>query len=101
MPIDLNSKDGRKAFIDNNLSDLLSGVNDTYGPIILEELLKRIESTINDFNDQINDAFNTLKQRDKKRKEFLNEIIPMDAESVNDKKKSEWEEKLEKIESSK
>ena len=101
MPIDLNSKDGRKAFIDNNLSDLLSGINDTYGPIILEELLKRIESTIIDFNNQINDAFNTLKQRDKKRKEFLNEIIPADVEAVNDKKKSEWEEKLEKIESSK
>ena len=101
MPIDLNSKDGRKAFIDNNLSDLLSGVNDTYGPIILEELLKRIEATINDFNNQINDAFNTLKQRDKKRKEFLNEIIPADVDSSNDKKKSEWEEKLEKIESSK
>ena len=101
MPIDFNRKDGRKAFIDNNLSDLLSGINDTYGPIILEELLKRIESTINDFNDQINDAFNTLKQRDKKRKEFLNEIIPAGIDSVNDKKKSEWEEKLEKIESSK
>ena len=102
MPIDLNSKEGRKEFIDNNLSDLLSGINDTYGPIIMEELLKRIEYTINSFNTQINDAFDALKQRDIERKEFFNEIPPKGDEKIKiDGKKSEWEEKLEKIESSK
>ena len=55
MPINLNNKEGRKTFIDNNLPDLLTAINDTYGPIILEELLKRIEFTINEFNDQINE----------------------------------------------
>ena len=103
MPLDLNSKEGRKSFLDDNLSDLLTAINDTYGPIILNELLKRIETTINEFNDQINEAFNTLKNRDNKRKEFFEEINPKNHNKSNDGKsrKTEWEEKLEKIESTK
>ena len=101
MPIDLDSKKGRKSFIDNNLSDLSTAINDTYGPVILEELLKRIELTINQFNDQINEAFKTLKNRDNKREEFFEEINPENdkVSNVKDTKKTEWEEKLEKIES--
>ena len=101
MPIDLDSKKGRKSFIDNNLSDLLTAINDTYGPIILEELLKRIELTINQFNNQINEAFNTLKKRDTKRDECFEGINPENNEVSNrkDVKKTEWEKKLEKIES--
>ena len=101
MPIDLDSKEGRESFINNNLSDLLTAINETYGPIILDELLKRIELTINQFNDQINEAFNTLKKRDSKRKESSPEINPEDDNISNheDKKKTEWEKKLEKIES--
>ena len=35
MAIDLNSKDGREKFISESLEDLLMGINDFYGPIIL------------------------------------------------------------------
>ena len=96
MGADLNSSKGRKAFIDENLSGLLSGINDTYGPIILDELLKRIENTITDFNKEINAAFSLLKQRDEKRKEFYSEINDDDQK---DEAQSEWEKKIESIES--
>ena len=95
MAADLNSSKGRKAFIDDNLSGLLSGINDTYGPIILDELLKRIENTITEFNEEINSAFTLLKERDKKRKEFYNEIN----DDEKEESQSEWEKKLESIES--
>ena len=95
MAADLNSSKGRKAFIDDNLSGLLSGINDTYGPIILDELLKRIENTIIEFNEEINSAFTLLKERDKKRKEFYNEIN----DDEKEESQSEWEKKLESIES--
>ena len=96
MATDLNSSKGRKAFINDNLSGLLSGINDTYGPIILDELLKRIENTITEFNEEINSAFTLLKERDKKRKEFYNEI---NEDDEKEKGQSEWEKKLESIES--
>tara|TARA_B100000029_G_scaffold506316_1_gene588858 strand:+ start:795 stop:1085 length:291 start_codon:yes stop_codon:yes gene_type:complete len=95
MATDLNSSKGRKAFIDDNLSGLLSGINDTYGPVILDELLKRIENTIIEFNEEINSAFTLLKEKDKKRKEFYNEINDDEKEEGQ----SEWEKKLESIES--
>ena len=95
MATDLNSSKGRKAFIDDNLSGLLSGINDTYGPVILDELLKRIENTIIEFNEEINSAFTLLKEKDKKRKEFYNEINDDEKEEGQ----SEWEKKIESIES--
>ena len=101
-PVDLKSKEGRKSLISNNLDDLIVGVNDTYGPIILEELLKRIESTINEFNDEINNAFDILKNKDIERKKLYKEIKNNDlSKKVNKKhKKTEWEKKIEEIESS-
>ena len=67
MSIDLNTKEGRNSFLKNNLNDLLEGVNDTYGPIIYEQLLSRINHTISEFNEEINKAFSLLEQKDKER----------------------------------
>ena len=75
MAIDLNSKDGRKKFINESLEDLLTGINDSYGPIILSELQNRLESTISEFNEEISEAFGLLKQRDQHRKAFYKETI--------------------------
>ena len=103
MSVDLNSKDGRKKFIESNFNDLLNGINNTYGTVILNELMKRIELTISEFNNEINNAFSELKVRNEQRKKFYNKI---DEENYKESKasknrKTEWEEKLDKIESKK
>ena len=98
--IDLKSKEGRKSFISNNLNDLLTGINDTYGPMMLEELLKRIEFTIKEFNEEINNAFDILKNKDIKRQEVYSKIKSNEVNNNNSKEdKTEWELKLEEIES--
>ena len=99
MGTDLSTQEGRKSFINDNLSDLLSGINDTYGPILLDELLKRIEYTINEFNSEIVNAFSQLKEKDKQRKEFFSDINENDDKESDSK--TEWEKKLESIESKK
>ena len=78
MSLDLNSKDGRKKFISENMSDLSSAINDTYGPVILDELLKRIESTVSQFNEEVTEAFVKLKNIDKKRQNLYKQIDPTD-----------------------
>tara|TARA_Y100001970_G_C13971736_1_gene718565 strand:+ start:601 stop:900 length:300 start_codon:yes stop_codon:yes gene_type:complete len=98
MSINLDSKEGRKKFITDNLTDLMSAVNDTYGPILLEELLKRIDRTISDFNEEITDAFKRLKSIDKKRQEAFSKIEFND-ENFTDDSKTEWEKKLDERES--
>ena len=99
MGTDLSTQEGRKSFINDILSDLLSGINDTYGPILLDELLKRIEYTINEFNSEIVNAFSQLKEKDKQRKEFFSDINANDDKESDSK--TEWEKKLESIESKK
>ena len=98
MSINLDSKEGRKKFITDNLTDLMSAVNDTYGPILLEELLKRIDRTISDFNEEITDAFKRLKSIDEKRQEAFCKIEFNDENFVDDSK-TEWEKKLDETES--
>ena len=68
MSIDLNTKDGQKSFIEDYLDELLAGINESYGPILLKELQKRLEFTINEFNEEINQAFGSLKKRDENRR---------------------------------
>ena len=96
MSIDLNTKEGRNSFLKNNLNDLLEGVNDTYGPIIYEQLLLRINHTIYEFNEEINKAFSLLKQKDKERLDAYNMYKANN--NPDDVVKNEWEEKLDKME---
>ena len=89
----LNSKEGRKKIISDNMSDMLNTINDSYGPIILEELMKRIEYTISEFNEEMESAFELLKQREERRikaYEKYSEENQYDSESQN-----EWEKKIE------
>ena len=102
MAINLNSKEGRKKFITEYLDDLLVGINESYGPILLEELQKRLEFTINEFNEEITEAFSMLKKRDKDRKAFFKDTIEeVIGDNVNPDNKTLWEKKLEEIENNK
>ena len=105
MGIDLNSNDGGKKYLSDILSDLLEGINDTYGSVLMDELMNRIEITIKEFNDEMNLMFKLLQNREEERQNMLKMI--RSEKSVSDKKEgksdkniSEWERKLEKIEQS-
>ena len=39
MGIDLKSNEGQDKFIQDNMSDLIEGVNESYGPVLVEELI--------------------------------------------------------------
>ena len=97
MAIDLNTKDGRDKFLKDNLANLLDGLNDTYGPLIVDELLKRISYTIEEFNEEMKNAFNILKEREIQKIEAYKKIQYINKQ--DDESKNEWEEKLENIES--
>ena len=97
MTNDLKTKDGRNKFIKNNLSNMLDGINDSYGPLLVEELLRRIDCTITQFNEEMANAFNLLKEKDEKRIEAFKKY---EAENENNlSSKNEWEKKIERLES--
>jgi len=99
MSIDLKTKEGRSSFLKDNLADILSGINESYGPVLVEELLRRIDFTITEFNDEMNNAFELLKDKDQKRLEAFEKY---EAE-LNDKNSNlnDWEKKINDIDNNK
>ena len=71
MSIDLDSTEERKHYLSEKLDDLLEGINDSYGTLLMEELLARLELTIKDFNDEMKNLCDELVKKEKERQQLL------------------------------
>ncbi|NQV31018.1 MAG: hypothetical protein HQ508_09040 [Candidatus Marinimicrobia bacterium] len=59
--VDFDSPDSRMAFLKGQLNDLLDGINNAYGQDLMEELLKRLEKTIENYNTEVSGLMGKLK----------------------------------------
>jgi len=111
MSIDLDTTEGRKKYLSDKLDDLLDGINDSYGKILLDELIIRLELTVKDFNEEMKVLVDQLVKKEKERQQILemmkssesvdlSETVADDAAEVDVDVSdlSEWEQKLAKIE---
>ena len=122
MNIDLDSTQGRKQYLSEKLDDLLEGINDSYGTILMEELLSRLELTVKDFNDEMKRLCGQLVKKEQERQQLLEMLkssadmpapasgdVPVDGvEELSDASPTEtdepdedipeWEKKLAKLE---
>ena len=111
MSIDFSKKEQREGYLQNKLDDLLDGINASYGQSLLDELMIRLEATIDDFNKEVDDLMDSLKKSSDEKEKLLQQIksgeldnvatpdaSPAD-ESPSGKKTelSEWEKRLEGI----
>ena len=100
--MDLNSKEGVNKFLNENFSDLLTGINESYSPILVEELIRRIKFTIEEFNEEMSSVFVQLKDKEDNRQKMYMMIkdgnIPSQKESNEDISK-DWEKEIDEIES--
>ena len=71
MSIDLDTTEGRKKYLSDKLDDLLDGINESYGTILMEELLARLELTIKDFNDEMKILCQQLIKKQEERQHLL------------------------------
>ena len=71
MSIDLDSTEGRKHYLSEKLDDLLEGINESYGTLLMEELLSRLELTLKDFNDEMKNLCDKLVKKEKERQQLL------------------------------
>ena len=71
MSIDLDSTEGRKQYLSEKLDDLLEGINDSYGTLLIEELLARLELTVKDFNDEMKILCDQLVTKEKERQQLM------------------------------
>ena len=124
MSIDLDSTEGRKQYLTEKLDDLLEGITDSYGTLLMEELLSRLELTVKDFNAEMKNLCDDLVSKEKERQQLMemlktSDSIPMPSQGhvVNpaatkeftgslseslenelDENVPEWEKKLAKLE---
>ncbi len=62
MSIDFSKKEQREGYLQNKLDDLLDGINASYGQSLLDELMIRLDATIDDFNKEVDDLMDSLKK---------------------------------------
>ncbi|MDP6533516.1 MAG: hypothetical protein QF845_00325 [Candidatus Marinimicrobia bacterium] len=113
MSIDFDKEQGRKEYLTSKLDDLLDGINDSYGKVLVDELISRLEATVKDFNEEIKSLTDQLKENTSLKQEILQKIITEetdppeiqhtdDSESASSTEEapsemSEWERRLEAL----
>jgi len=71
LSIDLDNTAGRKQYLSEKLDDLLDGINESYGTVLMEELLHRLELTIKDFNDEMKNLCDQMIKKQEERQHLL------------------------------
>ena len=71
MSIDLETTEGRKEYLSEKLDDLLEGINQSYGTVLMEELLNRLELTVKDFNEEMKVLCDQLIKKEEERQQLL------------------------------
>ena len=104
------SVDPQKKYLMDQFGDLMEQVGDGFGGPLQEELISRLQQTISDFHEEVNEMLAKLKENSEKRHEKLKEIwdnpeTPLVTEDTaqsleskpqtENKEMSEWEKKLE------
>ena len=75
MSIDFESKDGRNNYLSEKLDDLLGGINASYGQVLLDELVTRLQRTLNDFNEEVESIMGELKDSSDRRSQIIHDLM--------------------------
>ena len=110
MSIEFNNQDSRLGYLNEKLDDLLEGINTSYGEELFNELVLRLERTINDFNEEISELTEAVKGNSEKRAEIIHTLMEgsdstattqnsqdntVEGSNLDSEIMSEWEKKLE------
>ena len=110
MGIEFNNQDSRLGYLNDKLDDLLEGINASYGEELFNELVTRLDRTINDFNDEISVLTEAVKGNSEKRAEIIHTLMEgqetlqadqnieegeKSAGNLDSEIMSEWEKRLE------
>tara|TARA_B100000886_G_C20375574_1_gene471631 strand:- start:417 stop:761 length:345 start_codon:yes stop_codon:yes gene_type:complete len=111
MSIDFESKEGRESYLNEKLDNLLSGMDNVYGQVLLDELITRLQRTLEDFNEEIESIVGGLKDSSERRNQIIhdlmegNESVPIedtsddqmssDTSGLDTSEMSAWEKRLE------
>ena len=87
-------------YISDKITELVEKVGDQYGELLLDELFRRLDNTINDFEDEVKELFESLKKDEDKKQSFI-DLMRKGKNVISEKKGdliSDWEIKLAEME---
>ena len=96
--MNFNKKEDRIKYLEDKFDNLLDVIGENYGTALMEELVARLNDTIDDFNKEMSSLFKTLKEREQERQKYLNNISK---DKKSKKELTKWEKKLKELEKSK
>ena len=88
------------SYISDKITELVEKVGDQYGDLLLDELFRRLDNTINDFEDEVKELFESLK-KDEDKKQSVIDLMRKGKNVLSEKKGdliSDWEIKLAEME---
>ena len=96
--MNFNKKEDRIKYLEDKFDNLLDVIGENYGTALMEELVSRLNDTIDDFNKEMSSLFKILKEREQERQKYLNNISK---DKKSKKELTKWEKKLKELEKSK
>ena len=51
--IDLSNPESRNKYLKENLGNLMQGIDANYGQVLMDELMRRMEVTVSEFNEEV------------------------------------------------
>ena len=75
MTMNFEEQEGRQDYLNNKLDDLLEGINASYGQSLLNELVRRLNRTIEDFNEEFQGIIGNLKDNSERRHQILHDLM--------------------------
>jgi len=75
VSIEFNNQDSRLGYLNDKLDNLLEGINASYGEELFNELVSRLDRTINDFNEEISLLTEEVKGNSEKRAEIIHTLM--------------------------
>ncbi len=99
------TEESRQKYLEEKFDDLLEVIDNSYGKALMDELVNRMEKTIDDFNEEIQSLMEQLKantdrkslllQKLRDRSEELNSQSNVEDDDQEERELSAWERRLE------
>ena len=99
MSIEFNNQDSRLGYLNEKLDDMLEGINSSYGEELFNELVMRLDRTINDFNDEISQLTEAVKGNSDKRAEIIHTLMEGNDSITNESNTQEGQEQSSNLDS--
>jgi len=90
--VDLSRTDKRSEYIKQKLDDILDNIGKSYGQRMVGELMKRLEKTIREFNEEIVEMLDKLEVLEEERRKELEALNKPAEETPASEEKEEGEE---------